>query len=297
MKIIDCLQYFDEDMLLDVRLNTLNEHVSQFIVCEATFTHRGEKKKLNFDIKNFKKFKDKITYIVLEKEPENLKNINDNDDIDVKHSKILDNAHYRENSQRNYHLNYLEKFSDEDLILINDLDEIPNLNEFKYKNKITIFKQKLFCYKFNLLSPGVGWVGSKICKKKYLPSPQWLRNIKSKKYPFWRIDALFSKTKYFDVQFIENGGWHFTNIKSAEQIDHKMRNFEHYLEYEYSGIKVDDIKKKIAEKKILYDYFSDTKDVYKGYKEKKFEKLEKLDLKYLPDYISKNKDQFSEWLD
>ena len=54
MKIIDCLQYFDEDMLLDVRLNTLNEHVSQFIVCEATFTHRGEKKKLNFDIKNFK---------------------------------------------------------------------------------------------------------------------------------------------------------------------------------------------------------------------------------------------------
>ena len=73
--------------------------------------------------------------------------------------------------------------------------------------------------------------------------------------------------------------------------------FEHYLEYEYSGIKVDDIKKKIAEKKILYDYFSDTKDVYKGYKEKKFEKLEKLDLKYLPNYISKNKDKFSEWID
>ena len=48
MKIIDCLQYFDEDMLLDVRLNTLNEHVSQFIVCEATFTHRGEKKKIEF---------------------------------------------------------------------------------------------------------------------------------------------------------------------------------------------------------------------------------------------------------
>ena len=57
------------------------------------------------------------------------------------------------------------------------------------------------------------------------------------------------------------------------------------------------LKKKIAEKKILYDYFSDTKDVVKGYKQKKFDTLEKLDLKYLPDYISENKGQFSEWID
>ena len=292
MKIIDCLQYFDEDMLLDVRLNTLNEHVSQFIVCEATFTHRGEKKKLNFDIKNFKKFKDKITYIVLEKEPENLKNINDNDDIDVKHSKILDNAHYRENSQRNYHLNYLEKFSDEDLILINDLDEIPNLNKFKYKNKITIFKQKLFCYKFNLLSPGVVWVGSKICKKKYLPSPQWLRNIKSKKYPFWRIDALFSKTKYFDVQFIENGGWHFTNIKTAEEIEHKLKSYLHHIEFDKNPLTTDQINEIIKDKIAVYDLFADQRENKLGGK-----KLENYPLQNLPQFLIDNLEKYKEWID
>ena len=48
MKIIDCFMYYDEDNLLDLRLNILNEHVSHFIICEATFNHKGLKKKLNF---------------------------------------------------------------------------------------------------------------------------------------------------------------------------------------------------------------------------------------------------------
>ena len=87
MKIIDCLQYFDEDMLLDIRLNTLNDYVSKFIICEATFTHKGLKKKLNFDIKNFKKFEDKIIYIVLDKEPKNIRIINSSDDLETKTSK------------------------------------------------------------------------------------------------------------------------------------------------------------------------------------------------------------------
>ena len=56
MKIYDCFMYFDEDLLLDIRLNSLNEHVSKFIITEATYTHNGNPKKLNFDIKNFKKF-------------------------------------------------------------------------------------------------------------------------------------------------------------------------------------------------------------------------------------------------
>ena len=50
MKIIDCFMYFDEDMMLDLRLNILDKYVSNFIICEATFNHKGLKKKLNFDI-------------------------------------------------------------------------------------------------------------------------------------------------------------------------------------------------------------------------------------------------------
>ena len=81
---------------------------------------------------------------MLETEPENLRKILDKDSENTRNSKILDNALIRENYQRNYISDFLEKFSDEDLILINDLDEIPNLENFKYKNKITIFKQKCF---------------------------------------------------------------------------------------------------------------------------------------------------------
>ena len=293
MKIIDCSMYFDEDMMLDVRLNTLDKYVSHFIICEATFNHKGIQKKLNFDINNFSKFKDKITYLVLDVQPDNLRDLSSKDTVLIKNSKILDNALLRENYQRNFPLNHLEKFSEEDLILINDIDEIPNLNNFKYKNKITIFKQKMFYYKFNLLYPDFIWIGSKICKKKHLVSPQWLRNIKSRKYPLWRLDALFSKKKYYDVGFVENGGWHFTNIKNAEAIDFKMRNFLHHLEYEESGMKITDVKKSILEKKIIYNYFADSKET----KQDNGGKLEKLNLNDLPEYISKNTSKFQEWID
>ena len=293
MKIIDCSMYFDEDMILDIRLNTLDKYVSHFIICESQFNHKGIKKKLNFNINYFAKFKKKIIYLALDHQPKKLRNINADDTLEVKNSKILDNALLRENYQRNFFSNYLSKFSEEDLIMINDIDEIPNLNNFTYKNKITIFKQKMFYYKFNLHYPDFTWIGSKICKKKHLLKPQWLRNIKSKKYPIWRLDALFSKKKYFDVGFVENGGWHFTNIKSAEQIDFKMRNFLHHLEYEESGMKVEDVKKSISEKKIIYNYFADSK----GVKQSKAGKLKKIELSQLPDYIINNSNKFSEWID
>jgi len=69
MKLIDCFMYFDEDLVLDIRLNTLADKVSKFIIVEATKNHAGEDKKLNFKIENFSKFKDKINYIVVDDLP------------------------------------------------------------------------------------------------------------------------------------------------------------------------------------------------------------------------------------
>ena len=195
MNIIDTFMYFDEDMILDIRLNTLSKYVSKFIICEANYTHKGIPKKLNFDFKNFKKFKDKIEYLVLDHQPDDLKEIKIDDKSDTKKSKILDNALKRENYQRNFCLKKLKNFSEDDLVLINDLDEIPNLEKFKLNNKITIFKQNMYYYKLNLEYPNFKWMGSKICKIKHLINPQWLRNIKSKKYPLWRIDVVLDKKK------------------------------------------------------------------------------------------------------
>ena len=293
MKFIDCFMYFDEDMILDIRLNILNKYVSHFIICEANFNHNGTKRKLKFDINKFSKFKEKIIYISLDKQPHNLKEIISSDDKAIKNSKILDNALLRENFQRNFLQNKIKDFNDEDLIIISDVDEIPNLENFTYKAKITFFEQKMFYYKLNLLHKNFKWYGSKIVKKKHLISPQWLRNIKSKKYPFWRLDTLFSNVKYNNINFVKDGGWHFTNVKSAEEIDFKMKNFLHHLEYEESGLDANEVKKIISKKKVFYDHNADKR-------EKKWSaeiNLVKEDNKFLPNYITENKERFSDWLD
>ena len=293
MKFIDCFMYYDEDLILDIRLNILNKFVSYFVICEANFNHNGSKREFQFDIKKFSKFKDKIIYIPLKEQPKNIKMVNESDSLNIKNSKILDNALLRENFQRNYLFNKIKDFNNEDLIIISDLDEIPNLENFIYKAKITFFEQKMFYYKLNLIHKNFTWYGSKIVKKKHLINPQWLRNIKSKKYPFWRIDIIFSKTKYNSINFIKDGGWHFTNIKSAEKIDHKMKNFLHHLEYEESGLNVKDVEKIIAEKKVFYNHKADKRE--KKWNAQIF--LEKERDQFLPEYILKNRSKFKDWLD
>ena len=292
MRIVDSFMFFDESMLLDLRLNILDKYVSKFIICESTFNHNGIKKKLNFDIKLFTKFKSKIEYIVLDKEPANLKTINKNDSSLLKESKTLDNALIRENFQRNFALKKLHEVNNNDLILINDLDEIPELKNFSYKNKITIFKQRMLYFKFNLVYKNLSWTGSKICKKKDLISPQWLRNIKTRKYPLWRLDIFFSKKKYNNIEIIENGGWHFTNIKTADEIHHKMKSFLHHFEYENSGLNPEMIEKLIKDKKALYNYNADQRDN----KWSNNSELEKINLEFLPDYINENLDKYQNWL-
>ena len=292
MKIIDSFMFFDESMLLDLRLNILNNYVSKFIICESTYSHSGKKKKLNFDIKNFSKFRSKIEYIVLDEEPENLKKIKNEDSIALKESKTLDNALIRENFQRNFAHEKLLEVDDNDLILINDLDEIPDLSNFSYHKKITIFKQKMLYFKFNLMYKNLSWTGSKICKKKDFINPQWLRNIKTKKYPLWRLDIFFSNKKYNNIKVIKNGGWHFTNIKTAEEIHNKMKNFLHHYEYEKSGLNTLHIEKLIKNKKALYNYSADQR-VNKWTNNSE---LEKINLDYLPKYINENKLKYKDWL-
>ena len=103
----------------------------------------------------------------------------------------------------------------------------------------------------------------------------------------------FSKTKYKDISFLKDGGWHFTNIKSPEQIDYKMKNFLHHLEYEESGISVKDLKRIISERRVFYDHKADKK----SQKWSASIKLKKELDAFLPDYINLNKDKFKNWLE
>ena len=296
MRIYDCFMFYDEDLVADLRFNILDEHVTKFVVVESKFTHSGEKRNLLFDINKYSKFKNKINYIILENEPSNLEIINDSDTADKKNSKYIMNALKRENYQRNGITNGLKEASPDDLILISDVDEIPNLSNLELENinnEIILFKQNFYYYKFNLKLEDIPWLGTKACKFKELKSPQWLRNVKDKKYPFWRLDILFSNKKYSNIKFIENGGWHFSNMKSPAEIEKKMRTYLHHREYDINPLGEEKIKEIIKSKKSIYNLRADMKN-------EKFDGTQNLkptDGSELPNYIKINKKKYLNWIE
>ena len=296
MRIFDCFMYFDEDLILDARLNILDKYVDFFIIVESKYNHKGEKRSLKLDLEKFKKFKNKIKYLVIEDLPNNLEVITGQDFGLTKEHKFINNAVKRENFQRNFIKKGLDEAQDEDFILISDLDEIPcleNLNLKSVKERIIVFKQLMTYYKFNLVLPNFWWHGTKGCLKKNLKSPQWLRNVKSKKYSLLRLDILFSEMRYNSIKFIENGGWHFTNIKSAEEIELKFKSYLHHREFELSNINLNDIREIIKNKYAIYDLNVDQRNSKIG----NGKKLINLADKNLPNYIIENKQKLSMWFD
>ena len=288
--------FFDEEMLLDLRLNILDKFVDKFVIVESSYTHSGKEKKLIFDIKKYSKFKEKINYIVLKDPPVGIKEVNNNDSQGEISRKEILNALKRENLQRDTIFNGLKDADKNDWIIISDLDEIPdltNINFNKIKNKIIFFKQKVFYYKLNLELKKLRWIGTKACRKKHLKSPQWLRNIKDKIYPRWRMDILFSEKKYNDIFFVENGGWHFSFVKKPEDIEKKLKSYLHHREYDIDPVGIDKIKDLINSKSVIYDHRVDQTQ----YKFGGGQKLEKIDLEFLPRHISSNTEKYLDWLE
>ena len=269
MKIFDCFSYWDEDLLLDLRLNILSDHVDYFVITEGNKTWQNNPKNLRFDINKFEKFKEKIIYIPVTDMPDG------------------DNPYLRENHQRNCLERGLIKADKNDIIIISDLDEIPNpktLSKFKNDQRFAVFKQKHFYYKLNLLNVNnPNWHGSRICIKKYLKSPQWLRYLKFKKRPFWRID------KFRLNNIIEDGGWHFCNLKTPENLLYKYKNlcetndpysFKESIDKKY--LNIEHISKKINEGRDLIG----REDIYRKIS---FDES-------FPDYLIKHKENYKNWI-
>ena len=268
MKIYDCFQYFNEENVLDLRFNILDEFVDFFVIAESTTDHQGRDKKLNFNIDKFKKFKKKIIHVVVDDTLYNIKK-----------------PHLGQNSlveryQRNSIVKGLKNCSDDDLVIISDVDEIPDLTKldlFDKKNRYAVFLQKKFDYKLNLLNETEGdWFGSKICLKKNLKSPQWLRDLKFKKYPFWRID------KIKDLQIIKNGGWHFSYLQSPENLLKKIASFSHGEHNKPEFANSQNIEEKIKMQKNIFG------------QEFSYKKIE-IDQTF-PKYIVENKEKLKEWI-
>ena len=267
MAIYDCFQYFNEEHIVDLRLNILDKHVDYFVISESTKTHQGKEKKINFDIKKFKKFEKKIIYLVVD------------DTLDsVKKAHIGQNS-LVERHQRNSIMRGLKKAQDNDLIILSDVDEIPNLNKLNEydKNKFAVFSQRMFMYKLNFLNlKENNWHGSKICLKKNFRSPQWLRDLKFKEYPFWRVDKLRN------LQIIKNGGWHFAYLQTPENISKKIKSFAHGEFNKTSITNEESIRLKIEKGQDVFE---------RGHS------LKKIDIdSSFPKYILQNKDKLKKWI-
>jgi beta-1,4-mannosyl-glycoprotein beta-1,4-N-acetylglucosaminyltransferase len=268
MAIYDCFQFFDEEHILDLRLNILNEHVDFFVFVESTTDHQGKKKKLNFDESKFQKFKKKIIYIVVDDTAEAIKKPH------------IGGESLVEQHQRNSLLRGLKNCHDDDLVILSDVDEIPDpekIRLFNRNNKYAVFSQKMFNYKINLLNETENnWHGSKMCLKKNLKSPQWLRNLKFKKYPFWRFD------KVRNLQIIDNGGWHFAYLQKPENILKKIKSFAHGEFNKEKFANLNNIEDKINKEKDIFD---------RGISYKKIQ----IDNSF-PEYIVDNKEKFKDWI-
>ena len=123
-------------------------------------------------------------------------------------------------------------------------------------------------------------------------SPQWLRNTKSRQYSIFRLDILFSIKKYNNVLFIEDGGWHFTNLKTPKEIYYKFSNYLHHREFEHSNLTVKDIDYMMKKNISIYNH-----EVEKSHS--KFDgkiKLSKLPKKYFPDFLLKNLSLYKKWI-
>jgi len=264
-KIYDCVTFFDNNLMFDLRYNILKNVVDFFVICESKFDHQGNEKKINFiNKKNYDS--KKIKYYILETPfPKN------------------NNAWQNQELQREFLLESLKNVNPDDYIFFSDPDEIPRpelLIDFSLKKKFGIFLQRCFNYKLNLFNPYESpWEGTRVAKKKYLKSIDFMRQkIKSKNlnYSFLRFD------KEKSVELFNEGGWHFNNVMDPKEISLKLKTFAHS---EFSDPKFSDeqiIQDKIRRQLDLFD---------RGHKYFKIE----ID-KSFPQFIIDNKIFYQKWI-
>lgn len=260
-KIYDCITFFQENYITNLRFSILYNYVDYFVVCESKYDHRNNIKNFHFKLENAN-FKKKIIYIQI------------NEPFASKIDLWKNQAYQRDKILTNINAN------DEDFIIFSDPDEIVNpkiLKNFTLKKKYGIFLQKHFMYKFNIAAEQYDpWEGSRVVRFKNLSSIDYLRQkiLKKNLKKWWRPD------KEKNIQLIENGGWHFNNFLSPEELSLKLKTFAHkeFSSNEYSDIEI--IRKKIEKREDLFG---------RGHI---FKKIDKNEYSILPDLILKNISKF-----
>lgn len=274
MAVFDAFQFFDELELLDIRLHELSPVVDKFVLLESPITFTGHSKPLYYEEnkKLFSEFEDKIIHIVVYDTPISTedckKSISDADKLWLGNTYQLEDAWIRERFQRNALMRYLQWAEPNDIIILSDADEIVRASIVGQLEEIIVdgsnaVEQRLNSYYLNLRCTNMPWWGSKIIRRKFMPSSM----------SELRFHTPASKLIY-------NGGWHFTFFGGIERIQKKVKSFSHtefdnpdilnpdninyrlahHLDvlgrlYEYEEIPMDDLPKYVLDNLDKFDKF------------------------------------------
>jgi beta-1,4-mannosyl-glycoprotein beta-1,4-N-acetylglucosaminyltransferase len=199
--VFDCFIFNNELDILERRLEELWETVDRFVIVEGMVTHGGQQKELVFhnNLKRFEKYLNKITYLVIENFPE----------VD---GSVTDKSWTRERFQRDYIMQGLKDCKDNDIVIISDVDEIPNVEAIKkYKPEQGISSFEMDLYYYNEQTKAVlKWYESRITtyKKVKEMSPCGVR---------------YESNNYV----LENGGKHLSYFGGVEKIIKKIEDTAH----------------------------------------------------------------------
>jgi beta-1,4-mannosyl-glycoprotein beta-1,4-N-acetylglucosaminyltransferase len=231
--IYDCFTFFNELDLLEIRLNELNDVADRFVLVEATRTHQGKPKKLVYEENKarFAAFHHKLIHVIVDEYPENPNN----------------DPWVYEWHQRNMIKSGLKNCNPDDVIMISDVDEIPRPSEVAKVQKnlkgLVIFRQRAYYYFLNCINAGKGsldyrWNGTVMIRFEDLKQPQDLREISMRLlglrhtrfvyrvyWHLWKLRAL--TLKGVRIQFVKDGGWHFSYLGGVERIIAKLEAFAH----------------------------------------------------------------------
>ena len=253
-KIIDCFTFYNELDLLTYRLNVLNDVVDYFIIVEATHTHTGKEKILYFNENKhiFEKFKEKIIHIIVDDLPYKYPNINIGNDEQWQNEKFQRNA-------ISHGLERIDMLNDEDLIIIADLDEIPDprtLVDIKNGNiLVDINTLEMDLYYYNLNTRIIyKWDKCKI--------------VSYNKYK--QLNITCDNIRHSHFKTILNGGWHLSFFGDSNFIKNKLNNFAHQEYNKDNYTDLSKIEEKVKNSRDLFD------------RQELIERIEIQDNNYLP---------------
>ncbi len=279
--IYDCFMFFNELDLLEIRLNILDKFVDKFVIVESTFTHSNKIKKLYFkeNKDRFEKFNNKIIYLI--KDTYNIKETQQHLlSLGVKHNESIHSYTWlTEIEHRNYISNGLENCNNDDIILISDIDEIPDFDRINnyFNNNLNNIKDDIiydceglmFYYYLNVIM-NQKWVNTKIVRYSTMIN----NNLRPSDVA--RYSGNLQRNK------IENCGWHFSYLGGPEQIKFKLESFMHQEMLNNRIIDINNIRNNLNN---LQD------PLHRSYY-----KYEKININILPEYIIDNKDKYKEFI-